>query len=201
MKPITFCTLHAFICARKACYFFVHMKYKKSFHLSKTVRDKRSLNWHVKWKGRGKQPEEVVRYCLVTAAAAIPQETSLAKRERGGPSSNALTLAVLQTCLQGVGAKEYTAQESLRHWNKAVNCKLGLHLHRAAKPCRLAAVLEGTDTMQMGSKQTAFKSLIAASTANFTAPSAHQDFFIAAFLLIHSDIVCQSNKEFPPVAY
>lgn len=132
---MTFHTLWTVICVRMTCYFPVHMKYKSSFHLGKAIRDSKvqsSLNWHGKWKGRGERPEEVVRCCLVTAAAAIPQEAFLAKRERGGPLSTALTLAVLQTCLQGVRAKEYAAEESLRHWIEAVSHKSWLHLHQAA---------------------------------------------------------------------
>lgn len=132
---MTFHILHTVICVRMTCYFSVRMKYKSSFHLGKAGRDstvQSSLNWHGKWKGREERPEEVVRCCLVTAAAAIPQEVSLAKRERGGPPSTTLTLAMLQTCLQGVRAKEYAAEESLRRWSEAVNHTPWLHLHWAA---------------------------------------------------------------------
>lgn len=72
-------------------------------------------------KRKGKEARGSSPVLFSHSCSSISQEVSLAKRERGGPPSSALPLAVLQTCLQSVTAKAYASQESLRYWSKAVN--------------------------------------------------------------------------------
>lgn len=133
MISVAFHTLHAVICVRTSCYCFVHIKDKSSSHLGKAVRDstvQSSLNWHGKWKGRGKRPEEVVRCCLTTAAAASHRKYLWPKGRGVVPLP---VLCPLQCCrpVCSVTAKAYASQESLRYWSEAVNHALWLHLHWA----------------------------------------------------------------------
>lgn len=174
---MTFYSLHTVICIRMTCYFSVHKKYKSSFHLGKAVRDstvQSSLNWHGKWKGRRERPEEAVWCCLVTAAAAaIPQEVSLAKVERGGLPSTALTLAVLQTCLQGVRAKECVAQERLRHCSSESQTVTAFALDN--NPLDLVLPLTGLTWRRWASKHVSNPW----SQPSFIAAWVHHDFLIA----------------------
>lgn len=186
MISVAFHTLHAVICVRTSCYCFVHIKDKSSSYLGKAVRDstvQSSLNWHGKWKGRGKRPEEVVRCCLTTAAAASHRKYLWPKGRGVVPLP---VLCPLQCCRPVCRVLQPRHMPLKKAWD--IGAKQWImhcdYICTGQESCRLDAVFEVTEMIQVGGEQTAFKTLLAASTANFTACSVHHDFFIAASLSI-----------------